>query len=49
LVNRASIYEESLEENVMEYVDQKMRAQGPGTSIGGDGPAKKMVEGSFPP
>jgi hypothetical protein len=49
LVNPASIYEESLKENAMEYVDQKRRAQGPGTSIRGDMPAKRMAEGSFPP
>jgi hypothetical protein len=49
LVNRASIYEESLKENAAEYVDQKRRAQGTGTSVGGAGPAKRMAVGSFPP
>jgi hypothetical protein len=38
-VDRASIYEESLKENVVEYMDKKKRAQGPGTSVGGAGPA----------
>ena len=49
LVNRASIYEESLNENVAEYADQKRRAQGTGNSIGGAGPAKRMAVGSFSP
>jgi hypothetical protein len=49
LVDRASIYEESLKENVAEYVDQKRMAQGTGTSVKGARPAKRMVVGSFPP
>jgi hypothetical protein len=49
LVDKASIYEESLKENVAEYADQKRRTQGTGTSIGGAGPAKRMAVGSFPP
>ncbi|XP_059458349.1 uncharacterized protein LOC132187944 [Corylus avellana] len=49
LVDRASIYEESLKENAAEYADQKRRAQGPGTLAMGAGPAKRMVVGSFPP
>ena len=49
LVDRASIYEESLKENVAEYVDQKRTVQGTGTSIGGAGLAKRMAVGSFPP
>jgi hypothetical protein len=49
LVDRASIYEESLKENEVEYANQKKRAQGTGTSVGGVGPAKRMVVGSFPP
>jgi hypothetical protein len=49
LVDRASIYEESLKENVAKYMDKKKRAQGPGTSVGGAGPAKRMAVGSFPP
>jgi hypothetical protein len=49
LVDRASIYEESLKENAAEYTNQKRRAQGNGTSVGGAGPAKRMVVGSFPP
>jgi hypothetical protein len=48
-VDKASIYEESLKENVTEYVDQKRRTQGTGTSVGGAGPAKRMAVGSFPP
>jgi hypothetical protein len=47
LVDRASIYEESLKENVAEYADQKRRAQGTGTSIGGVEPVKRMAVGSF--
>ncbi|XP_059461853.1 uncharacterized protein LOC132190835 [Corylus avellana] len=42
LVDQALIYEESLKENALEYVDQKRRAQGPGTLVGGVGPAKRM-------
>ena len=49
LVDRASIYAESLKENAVKYADQKMRAQGTGTSVGGAGPAKRMVVGSFSP
>jgi hypothetical protein len=49
MVNRASIYEESLMENAAEYSNQKKSAQGTGTSVGGAGPAKRMVVGSFPP
>jgi hypothetical protein len=49
LVNKASIYKESLKENATEYADQKRRTQGTGTSVGGAGPAKWMVVGSFPP
>jgi hypothetical protein len=49
LVNRKSIYEENLKENVAEYADQKRRAQGTGTSVEGAGPAKRMAVGSFPP
>jgi hypothetical protein len=49
LVDKASIYEESLKENVAEYMDQKRSTQGTGTSVGGAGPAKRMVVGSFPP
>jgi hypothetical protein len=48
LVNNASIYEESLKENAVEYEDQKKRTQG-GTSVGGVGLAKRMAVGSFPP
>jgi hypothetical protein len=36
-------------ENVVEYADQKRRAQGLSTFAGGAGPAKRMVVGSFPP
>ena len=49
LVDRASIYEESLKENVIVYADQKRRAQGTSTSVGGAGLAKRMAVGSFPP
>ena len=48
LVDKASIYEESLKENVAEYTDQKRRTQGTGASTGGAGLAKSPV-GSFPP
>jgi hypothetical protein len=48
LVNRASIYEESLKENAAEYVNQK-RTQGTSTLVGGARPAKRMAVGSFPP
>jgi hypothetical protein len=33
LVDKASIYEESLKENATEYTDQKRRTQGTGTSV----------------
>ena len=49
MVDKASIYEESLKENVAEYSDQKRRTQGTGTSTGGAKPAKRMAVGSFPP
>ena len=49
LVDRASIYEESLKKNAAEYADQKRRAQRTGTSIRGVGLAKRMAVGSFPP
>jgi hypothetical protein len=49
LVNKASIYEESLKKNVAEYADQKKRTQGTSTLVGGAGPAKRMAVGSFPP
>jgi hypothetical protein len=49
LVDRASIYEDSLKENAVEYADQKMRSQGFGTSTGGVEPSKRMAVGSFPP
>jgi hypothetical protein len=49
LVNRASIYEESLKENAAEYADQMRRVQGTGTLVGGARPAKRMAVGSFSP
>ena len=49
LVDRASIYEESLKENAAEYAGQKRRTQGPGTWVGGAGPTKRMIVGVFPP
>jgi hypothetical protein len=49
LVDKASIYEESLKENAAKYADQNRRTQGTGTSVGGAGPAKRMAVGSFPP
>jgi hypothetical protein len=49
LVDKASIYEESLKENVAEYANQKRKTQGTGTSVGGAGPATRMAVGSFPP
>ena len=49
LVNKASIYKESLKENVAEYTDKKMRTQGTGTSAGGAEPAKRKAVRSFPP
>jgi hypothetical protein len=47
VVDRASIYEESLMENAAEYVNQKRRAQGTGTSVRGAELAKRMAVGSF--
>ena len=49
MVDKASIYEESLKENVAECSDQKRRTKGIGTSAGGARPAKRMAVGSFPP
>jgi hypothetical protein len=49
LVDKASIYKESLKENATEYSNQKRRTQGIGTLVGGAGLAKRMVVGSFPP
>jgi hypothetical protein len=49
LVDKASIYEESLKENAAEYMDQKRRTQGTGTLVGGAGPAKRIAVESFPP
>ena len=49
LVDRASIYEESLKENAVEYPDQKRRAQGTCVSVKEVEPTKRMVAGSFPP
>jgi hypothetical protein len=49
LVDKASIYGESLKENAAEYADQKRRTQGTGTLVEGAEPAKKMAMGSFPP
>jgi hypothetical protein len=49
LVDKTSIYEESLKENAAEYVDQKRRTQGTGTFFRGARPAKRMAVGSFPP
>jgi hypothetical protein len=48
LVDKASIYEESLKENAAEYANQK-RTQGTGTLVGRVGLAKRMAVGSFPP
>jgi hypothetical protein len=48
LVDKASIYKESLKENAAEYVNQK-RTQGTGTSVRGARLAKRMAVGSFPP
>jgi hypothetical protein len=47
LVDKASIYEESLKENAAEYANQKRRTQGIGTLVGGSGLAKRMAVGSF--
>ena len=47
MVDKASIYEESLKENVAEYMDQKRRTQGTSTSVGGAELAKRMAVGSF--
>jgi hypothetical protein len=49
LVDKASIYEESLKENAAKHADQKRKTQGTGTSVGGARPAKRMAVGSFPP
>jgi hypothetical protein len=49
LVDKASIYEESLKENAAEYADQKRRTRGIGTLVERAGPAKRMAVGSFPP
>jgi hypothetical protein len=48
LDHRASIYKESLKENVAEYANQKRWAQGLGALVGGARPAKRMAVGSFP-
>jgi hypothetical protein len=48
LVDRASIYEESLRENATKYADPKRRTQGPGTLVGGARLAKRMAVGSYP-
>ena len=45
----ASIYEESLKENVVEFADQKRRAHGSSSSTRGARPVKRMVVGSYPP
>jgi hypothetical protein len=47
LVDKASIYEESLKKNAAEYADQKRRTQGTGTLVGGANPTKRMVVGVF--
>jgi hypothetical protein len=44
LVNKASIYEESLKENAAEYADQKRRTQGTGTLVG----ESEVVTGTAP-
>jgi hypothetical protein len=49
LVDRASIYKESLKENVAEYGDLKQRAQGPSALAVRARPAKSMAMGSFLP
>jgi hypothetical protein len=49
LVDRASIYEESLKEDAAEYIDKKMMVQEPCTSAGGAKPTKRMAVGSFTP
>ena len=49
LVDKVLIYEESLKENVAEYLDQKRKTQGTSTSAEGAEPAKRMAVGSFPP
>jgi hypothetical protein len=49
LVDKTSIYEESLKENAVEYADQNRRTQGMGTFFRGARPAKRMAVGSFPP
>ena len=49
LVDRASIYEESLMENTTKYTDQKRKAQGFGVLVGGAGLATTMaIESSSP-
>jgi hypothetical protein len=48
LVDRASIYKESLKENAAEYANQKRRTQGTSTSVGGVKPAKGITVGSLP-
>jgi hypothetical protein len=49
LVDRPSIYEESLKENVAKCTDQKRGTQGTGTLVRGVGPTKRMAMGSFLP
>ena len=49
MVDRATIYEESLKKSAAKYADQKRRAQGTGNSVRGAGLAKRMAVGSFPP
>jgi hypothetical protein len=49
VVDRASIYEESLKENAAKYADQNRMAQAAGASARGAGLAKRMALGSFPP
>ena len=48
MIDKRSIYEESLKKNVAKYTDQN-RTQGTGTSTEGARPAKRMAVGSFPP
>jgi hypothetical protein len=48
LVDRASIYEQILKENVAEYADQKRKTHKTSTLVEGAGPAKRMAVGSFP-
>ena len=49
MVDKTSIYEESLKENVAKYTDQNRRTQGTGTSAGGAVLAERMAVVSFPP